>query len=413
MQIRLYAFIILTISILATPLKTPCAEKPVRLTLTYSTTHGGLRTVVPPSKKNLPRLGLALAGGGARAAASIGVLKVLAREGIPVSAVAGTSMGALIGGLYAAGYSPDEIERIFVENDWNDIFRDAPSRAFLTQERKESGSSHLLEFRFKEGRFMPPSGLSAGQKLANLLMAKTLAASYQAEQDFNRLKIPFRAIAADIETGETVVLGHGLLHEAMRASAAIPLVFQPVDYQGRLLVDGGLANNLPVDTVKAMSVDRVLAVDSSARPERRQRLTTLFEIMSQSITLQVQRESRRQAALADLVITPDTSGYSFTDFPRMAEIIRIGEETATASLPAIKELMRPKTIARTGNEPIRITSLTIKGNSLVPDAAILPAMAPALWPREVTQDDLLAAMAEVFKLGHFSDVSLELLRDGE
>jgi NTE family protein len=401
------------ISLLITPGQAFCREKPVHFTLTYTTTHGGLKEAVPPGKEGLPKLGLALAGGGAKAAASIGILKVLAKEGIPVSAVSGTSMGALVGGLLAAGYGPEEIERIFLANDWNDIFKDTPSRAFLTQEQKEAGSRHLLEFSFKDGRFMPPTGLSAGQKLANLLAAKTLAASFQAGLDFDKLAIPFRAVAADIETGETVVLKRGLLHDAMRASAAIPLAFQPVEVGGRLLVDGGLVNNLPVDIARSMGAEVVIAVDSSSKLETREKLTSLVEIMSQSISIEVHKESRRQAALADLVITPDTSAYSFTDFPKMTEIVRIGEEAAREALPHIRELMKQKAGPRPKGERFSITSLAVRGNRSVPEATIRFAMSAALAPRTAGREDVLSAMAEVYKLGYFADVVLDLEKQGE
>ncbi len=387
-------------------------QPPVRFKLTYQTVHGGLKVATAPAAESMPRLGLALAGGGAKAAASIGVLKVLEQEGIPVAGVAGTSMGAGVGGLLAAGYRPEEIEQIFLANDWNDIFNDKPARAFLTQEQKEAGSRHLLEFTFQQGRFMPPSGLSAGQKLTNLLAARTLAASFEADLDFDRLSVPFRAVATDIETGEAVVLRRGLLHEAVRASMAIPLVFQPVDIQGRLLVDGGLVNNLPVDVVRALGSEVVIAVDSSARLEKKERLVSLVEIMSQSISLQVRRESERQAALADLVITPDTSDYSFTDFPAMKAIIRRGEEAARAALPRIRELMKPKKKVAGSVDRFRITSLTIRGNVDVSEATIRFAMAPVLHPREATAADIRRALADVYRLGHFSDLSLSLEKEG-
>jgi NTE family protein len=387
-------------------------RKPLQFRLTYATIHGGLKTAVVPAGESMPRLGLALAGGGARAAASIGVLKVLAREGIPVSAVAGTSMGAGVGGLFAAGYRPEEIEQIFLANDWNDIFRDTPARAFLTQEQKEAGSRHLLEFTFRDGRFMPPSGLSAGQKLTNLLAAKTLAASFEADLDFNRLRIPFRAIATDIETGDAVVLSRGPLHDAIRASMAIPLVFQPVEMQGRLLVDGGLVNNLPVEVARAMGSEVVIAVDASAKLEKKEQITSLIEIMSQSISLQVRRESERQAALADLVITPDTSEYSFADFPLMKDIIRKGEEAARAALPRIRELMKPENGLAAGAETFRITSLLIRGNVNVSDATIRYAVTPALFPHEANTVDVQKTLADVFRLGYFSDVALDLEKEG-
>jgi len=408
-----FAFFLIIAALFLAPAQAVSPPKPLKIRLAYTTVHNGLKTVASPAKMNMPRLGLALAGGGAKAAASIGVLKVLVREGIPVAAIAGTSMGAGVGGLFAAGYSPEEIEEIFLGNDWNDIFNDTPRRVFQTQEQKEAVSRHLLEFTFYRGRFMPPSGLSAGQKLTNLLASKTLAASFEADLDFDRLKIPFRAIATDIENGDAVVIGRGLLHEAIRASAALPLVFQPVELQGRMLLDGGLVKNLPVDVVKSMGIDVVIAVDATSKLEKKERMTSLLEVIGQSISLQVRRESERQAALADLVITPDTSDYAFADFPAMRETIKKGEEAAQAALPRIRELMRPKVAVRTGEDRFRITSLVIRGNAAVSEATLRYAMTPVLSPREATVDELRAALAELFRLGAFADVTLDLEPEGE
>jgi len=208
-----------------------------------------------------------------------------------------------------------------------------------------------------------------------------------------------------------VVLDHGLLHEAMRASSAMPLVFQPVEVQGRFLVDGGMVNNLPVDIAKSMSVDIVIAVDASSKLEKNERLTSPLEIMSQAISIEIRRETERQAALADMVIAPDTSDYSFTDFPSMKKIIDKGEEAARAALPRIRELMRPRAGAHRDQGHFRITSLTIRGNENVPDDVIRYAMATSLPSREATMDEILMAMAGVFRLGHFTDVALELMKE--
>jgi len=383
------------------------ADSPLQFTINYATVHGGLRIASDRFADDLPRLGIALAGGGAKAAAAIGVLKVLKREGIPVSFVAGTSMGAGVGGMYAAGYSPDEIEKIFLANDWNDIFNDTPSRAFLTQEQKDAGSRYLLEFTFRDGMFRLPSGLTAGQKLMNLVASKTLAASFEADLDFDRLPIPFRAVATDIETGNAVILSHGLIHEAIRASMAIPLVFQPIELDGKLLVDGGLVNNLPVDVVKAMGADVVIAVDSSSQPDDRQKLTSLFEIMNQSISMPIRKESDRQAALANLVIVPDTTAFSFTEFPAMKQIIAQGEAAAQAALPRIRELMKPKQAPSVAVDNFRITNLEIQGNNIVSESRLRLAMALILSPRDIRK-----TLAQVYGVGPFSDVALTLEREG-
>jgi NTE family protein len=394
------------------PRSSMAEQHSLHLTVPFKQVYGGLFLAATPEDKDLPRLGLALAGGGAKAAASIGVLKVLQEEGIPVAAIAGTSMGAGVGGFYAAGYGPEEIAQIFASNDWNDIFRDTPVRAFQTQEQKEAGSRYLLEFTFQDWRFSPPTGLSAGQKLNNFLAAKTLAASFEADLDFDRLRIPFRAVATDIETGEPVILSHGLLHEAMRASAAVPVMFQPVEIQGHLLVDGGLVNNLPVDVVRSMGMDVVLAVDASSKLEKRERLNSLLEILGQSVSLSVRRETERQAARADLVITPDTSVHSFTDFPNIPTIMRRGEDAARAALPRIRELMRRRGTETADARSFRITSLTIRGNARISEATVRFAVAPVLAPHEATRSDIQSALQGVSNLGYFSEIALDLEQEG-
>jgi NTE family protein len=338
------------------------------------------------------------------------VLNVLLREGIPVDAIAGTSMGAGIGGLYAAGYSPDEIEDIFLTNDWNDIFKDTPPRAFLTQQQKEAGSRHLLEFTFVGGSIVPPSGLTAGQKLTNLLAGRTLAATFEANMNFDRLRIPFRAVATDIETGEAIPIARGLLHDAMRASAAIPVVFQPVEIEGRILVDGGMSNNLPVEIVRSMGMDVVIAVDPSSRLESKDKLDSVVSIFNQAISLQVRRETERQRKLADLLIVPNTDDYAFTDFPAMAEIIRKGEEAAREALPRIRELITPKQPSPWAPR-FRITDLTVRGAVTVDETEMRQTFAPLLSPREATEQDLRAAMAEIFAAGPFAELVLELTAD--
>jgi NTE family protein len=384
-----------------------------RFSVAYTTALGGLPVAeTPAGLRRRPRIGLALAGGGAKAAASLGVLKVLRQEGIPIDAIAGTSMGSFVGGLAAAGYDPDRIESIFLENDWNDLFTDTPTRAFLTQEQKVSGSRHLFQFTVAGGRFTPPAGLTAGQKLAGLLTARTLAASFQAGMDFDRLPIPFRAIATDLETGSVVAIRRGLLQDALRASAAIPVVFPPVEIEGRLLVDGGLVNNLPVDVTRDMGVDLVIAVDASSPLEQQERLTSLVDVLNQSTSLSVRMETERQAARADIVIAPDTSAYSFADFARMAGIIRAGEEAAAAALPKIRSMIRERTRHEVDRERLLITSMEVRGCVTVPERAVRDAVTAVLMRDWVDADDIAIALTDLSRLGVFAAVSLDLTPAG-
>src|SRR6476660_1365035 len=187
-----------------------------------------------------PRVGLVLSGGGARGAAHIGVLKVLEEYHVPVDAIAGTSMGAVVGGLYASGLSASDIERLMTSVDWQDAFRDRPARKDLNFRRKLEDQNFLVKFPLglKGRKFRLPRGLVQGQKLTQTLRALTLPVAQI--QSFDDLAIPFRAIATDIVTGDRVVMDRGDLTTAMRASLSAPGVFAPVEADGRMLVDGGL-----------------------------------------------------------------------------------------------------------------------------------------------------------------------------
>ena len=208
------------------------------------------------------RVGLVLSGGAARGLAHIGVLKALEEQGVMIDAIAGTSMGAVVGGLYAAGYSVSELEQLATELDWQQALSDAPPRADIPFRRKQDDRDFLVKQKLSfrdDGSLGLPLGLLQGQNLALLL--EKLFARAGAVEDFDQLPIPFRAVAADIATGETVVFADGHLALAVRASMSIPAVLTPVEVEGRLLVDGGISNNIPVDIAREMGVDRVIVVD--------------------------------------------------------------------------------------------------------------------------------------------------------
>ncbi|MFA5394185.1 MAG: patatin-like phospholipase family protein [Candidatus Ratteibacteria bacterium] len=288
---------------------------------------------------NRPKVGLVLSGGGARGAAHVGVLKFLEKQHIVVDYIAGTSMGAIVGGLYASGLSPEEIEEKLKTIDWKDIFSDAPNRQELPFRRKNDAQKYLtgVEIGVKNKKFALPRGLIAGQKLGFLLESLTLHTT--GIDDFDRLPIPFRAVAADIETGEMVVLSHGSFAQAIRASMSIPGMFSPVEIDGRLLVDGGIARNLPVDVVKQMGADVVIAVDIGSTLSKREELNTLFDVYRQVLTVMGQQNVVEQIKLLgkdDCFIRPELGNISTLDFPRALEIVRIGEEAALDSRESLR-----------------------------------------------------------------------------
>lgn len=285
-----------------------------------------------------PRIGLVLSGGGARGAAHVGVLKVLDELRIPVDAIAGTSMGAVVGGLYASGLSGLEIEKEFASLDWESAFSDRPSRADLNFRRKREDREFLVRFPLglRDGRFRLPSGLIQGQKLTQVLRRLTLPVSQL--ETFDQLPVPFRAVATDLETGEAVVMDRGDLATAIRASLSAPGIFAPVERDGRLLVDGGIADNLPVRIARQMGVDVLIVVDVGFTLVPREQLGSVASVSNQMLAILLRRESDRERSTLgpdDILIDPALRNMSSFDFSRLARAMRIGEEAARALRPQL------------------------------------------------------------------------------
>jgi NTE family protein len=291
-----------------------------------------------------PRIGLVLSGGGARGAAHIGVLKVLEENHIPIDAIAGTSMGAVVGGLYATGLSAGDVERVMTSVDWQDAFRDRPARTDLNFRRKLEDQNFLVKFPLglKGRRFRLPRGLVQGQKLTQILRSLTLPVAQI--QSFDDLAIPFRAIATDIITGERVVLDHGDLTTAMRASLSAPGVFSPVDLDGRMLVDGGLSSNLPVDVAREMGVDILIVVDCGFPLLERGKLESVATVSNQMLAILIRHNTalqRKALTSRDIVIDPLLGDFSSLDFTEHEKAMEIGETAARGVLSRLQALSLP------------------------------------------------------------------------
>jgi len=293
------------------------------------------------AEQTRPRVGLVLSGGGARGAAHVGVLKVLDEMRVPVDAIAGTSMGAVVGGLYASGMSAVEIERLIQSLNWQDAFRDRPPREELGFRRKQDDRNFLVRYALgvtEEGFRLPP-GLIQGQKLEQLLRNATLPVA--TVNDFDELPIPFRAIATDLETGEAVLMQSGDLVSAMRASMSAPGVFAPVQRDGRLLVDGGLVENLPVQVARQMGVDVLIVVDVSFPLYAREELTSPLEVTNQAFAILIRGrtlEQRATLAESDIIIDPPLGRFPSADFSRVPQAIRAGERGAKQESGALAAL---------------------------------------------------------------------------
>ncbi len=284
------------------------------------------------------RVGLVLSGGGARGAAHIGVLKVLEELHVPVDAIAGTSMGAVVGSLYASGMSADEVASVIGSIDWQDAFRDRPPRTALNFRRKQDDQEFLVRapLGLRGGHLRLPRGLIQGQKLNQMLRTGLLPVAEVT--DFDRLPIRFRAVATDLSTGEAVVFRSGSLATAVRASMAAPGVFAPVEVDGRQLVDGGLTDNLPVDLVKQMDVDVVIVVDVSSPLRPANELESALSVSNQMVSILMNRDSLRSRALLgprDVMIVPSLGELSSVDFGRVQDAIAAGATAARGAGAAL------------------------------------------------------------------------------
>lgn len=378
-------------------------------------------TEVLPANKKRPVIGLVLSGGGARGATHLGVIKVLEELRIPVDIITGTSMGAIVGGLYAYGHSPEELEQQLINTDWNDIFIDKPPREQLSFRRKQDDFNFMvkLEAGFKDGNFVLPTGLIYGQKLDLLLKSLTPSAP----KKFDALNIRFRAVAQDIETDEQVIMGDGSLVKAMRASMSIPGVFTPVEREGRLLVDGGFINNIPVKLAQELGADILIVVDLSGEPPQRDKLLSPLSILNQNLGFMIQRNTRQQLSSLtnkDILLQPKLEGFSSTDFWRAKEMIAEGVTTANSYISQLSQLSVSEseyqeyldTIRRKETQSPQINNIEIKNNSILTQSVIRSFIS-------IQQGDILNLhvlerdLQQLYGLNIFERISYEVIDDDD
>lgn len=291
-----------------------------------------------------PKIGLVLGGGGAKGSAHIGVLKVLEELRIPVDYIAGTSMGAIVGSLYASGLSPGEIEKILTTVDWNDLFSGDPDRKDIDFWRKREDFLFLapLTLGVRDGKILLPKGLVKDQKI-NVLF-ETLLLHTSEIKDFDRLPIPYRAVATDIETGEMVILKSGRLADAARASMSVPGAFPPVELDDRILIDGGIVRNLPVDIVRDLGAGVIICVDVGKPLLTREELAGPLEILNQMLDIMMMKNVQEQIdslGPQDVYINPDLGDLESGDFSRGAEGSRMGEAAARNNIDSLQRYSVP------------------------------------------------------------------------
>ncbi len=369
-----------------------------------------------------PRVGLVLGGGGARGAAHIGVLKELERLQIPVDAIAGTSMGAVVGGLYATGMSADDLEDLVGSLDWAAALSDKPDRTDLSFRRKQDDSQSPIDFELgvRGTELVLPKGAIQGQKLDLLLRELTFGVSHI--RKFDDLPIPFRAIASDIERGEIWIMDGGNLAQSIRASMSVPGVFAPVRIGDRLLVDGGLIGNLGVNVMQDMDVDIIIAVDVEFPLYGPDELDSALTISEQMLTILIRKETLRQIERLgpqDILIRPDLGTFASTNFNDILETVEPGQAAAREQASKLEALSLGKAawdtyLAQRTHPAASASRLAfvriIDDGELAPEVLKLKLSVKAGDPIDHA---LLAHNADrLYGLGLYEKVSYELVDEG-
>ncbi len=380
-------------------------------------------TPVPAHDLTRPRICLVLSGGGARGMAHIGVLKILEDLKIPIDCIAGTSMGAIVGGLYASGMTAAQIDATMRSLDWQEAFRDAPPRRDLAFRRKQDDRNFLvrLPLGLKHKQILLPKGFIQGQKLQETLRRLTLP--FSNSTDFDLLPTPFRAVATDLETGNAVLLDKGDLAIAMRASMSAPGVFAPVELNGRLLVDGGLAENLPVNVARAMHADILIVSDVSFPLQPRAALDSALSISNQMLAILVRKDSDSQRASLspnDILIEPNLGTATATDFTAPSAIIAHGEDAARAAASklaafgvgdgAYHDYLARRAAREPGLPPIKFVRVDEQSKRY--EKTILAEMQPLLG-KPLDLDQLGKHITDLYGLGNFETLDYTLVDQGE
>ncbi|MGQ9560723.1 MAG: patatin-like phospholipase family protein [Candidatus Oleimicrobiaceae bacterium] len=351
-----------------------------------------------------PTVGLALSAGGARGLAHIGVLMALEEKGIPVDMVAGTSMGSLVGALYAAGFTPRELAQLVASDWWWDVI--ARARPRVTSE-----APALLGLELRGLWPVLPQGLFRAQGIAELLFSLTADACVAARGDFDSLRVPYRAVAVDLRTGQKVVLSHGDLATAIRASIAVPFLFPPVPLGQQLLVDGGVRDYLPVDVCKEMGAEVVVAIDAYGIEERAQTADNLFQVGKRVTDLWMQAPERSPAPQADLLVRVDLTGYSEMDYHKAPQIIAAGHRAMIACADSVRDMLARRLTSRralhlrNGDERTRACFTWVKttGSKWFTEAQLLAALG-LTEVRQVSTDEIMRRVRRLYDSGVFGSV---------
>ncbi|WP_420458586.1 patatin-like phospholipase family protein [Neolewinella sp.] len=358
------------------------------------------------------KVGLVLSGGGAKGYAHIGALRVIEEAGIKIDYIGGTSMGAIVGGLYAAGYSADQLEELLRSIDILSELQDAVQRQDRTIYEKLYQEKYLLSISMEDFGIQLPTALSDGQRVHDLFANWTARVGHI--RDFSKLPIPYLAVATDLETGDAVVLETGMLAEAMRASAALPGVLSPYELDGRLLTDGGVSNNYPAEEVKAKGMDYILGISVESDPLKAGEISGVGELIMQIAFFQANRRNVEQYEVTDMDIKPDLTGFSVLSFSDIDTLIDAGYRAALAMKPQLDSLAALQGDASTTRdtsaarvpEYLNVGKLTVTGSEELSDRQILSYF-PDTLPGRISWENFRSGLTALHVTGRYANINYD------
>ncbi len=362
-----------------------------------------------------PKVGLVLSGGGAKGLAHIGALKVIEEAGVKVDYIGGTSMGAIVGALYASGYSAQELDSIFRVTDFASLIQDNVPRGAKTFYEKENSERYALTLPFTNFKVTFPQAISGGQNIYNELVR--LLFHVKDIQDFKKLPIPFLCMATNVETGEQVLLDQGFLPEAIVASGTFPSLFEPSEIDGDILIDGGVVNNYPIDRVKAMGADIIIGVDVQHDLATRESLSSATEILLQINNYRTVNDMKKKSEETDIYIRPAIDEFSVIDFGRSKEIVESGEAAAKEKITELRAIASvqkhtPKRRKRIQlMDSLTINRMIIQGNDRYTRGYIKGKLRFSL-AEKIAFDELKQGINNLSATGNFKAIRYELASNG-
>ena len=365
--------------------------------------------------RHRPKVGVVLSGGGAKGFAHIGALRVIEEAGIPIDYIAGTSMGSIIGGLYAVGYDPDMMQKLCTEQDWNLIMKDQIPRKFMPLDKRYQERHYLLSMPLKDGKLKIKRSMVDGVYV-NMLLTRLTMPAYE-DRDFDSLPVPFLCIGTDMITADPIEFRKGSLAQSIRSSMSIPFLFEPVEYDGYLLCDGGLTNNFPVQNVRNMGADIIIGVDLEIVKSDPEVLDNSLKVLERLIAVVSQDKSNVAREQCDILIRPDIGKANMMSFNDFSPIINCGEQGAQDKFDELKKLadslqaIEPFEPVRHHTQPvdkIMVNEVVVEGLDDYENEVLASEFGDE-FPREYEIDEIETIVVKIYSQGYYSNVWYELI----